>query len=92
MFKINILLKGRVQHIGFRYYVLTIAKDMKISGKVWNNYDGSLEIVAYISKRKDIEDFIEKMKKGPPMASVVESSVNIIATDPPIEEGFEIVE
>lgn len=92
MFRINILLKGRVQNVGFRYYVKKCADGMNINGKVWNNYDNSLEIEAYISKRKDIEEFIEKVKKGPPMSSVVDSSINIIPADPTIDEGFEIVE
>ena len=44
MFRVNILLKGRVQGVGFRYYAKQTADAMNIAGKVWNNYDGSVEM------------------------------------------------
>ena len=90
MFKLNIVLRGRVQGVGFRYYVKKCADEMKIAGKVWNNYDGSVEIIGYLKSKKDIEEFVEKMKRGPEMSSVKESNVIIIPSDPPIEEVFEI--
>ncbi|TXJ44682.1 acylphosphatase [Brachyspira pilosicoli] len=90
MFRVNILLKGRVQGVGFRYYVKQTADAMNIVGKVWNNYDGSVEIEAYIKTKNEIEDFVAKMKKGSPMSSVKESNVVVLACDPPVEEHFEI--
>ena len=54
------------------------------------NYDGSVEIIGYLESKKDIEEFVEKMKRGPEMSSVKESNVIIIPSDPPIEEVFEI--
>ncbi|CCY78550.1 acylphosphatase [Brachyspira sp. CAG:700] len=90
MFKVNIVLRGRVQGVGFRYYAKKCADEMKIAGKIWNNYDGSVEIIGYLESKKDIEEFVEKMKKGPEMSSVKESNVIIIPSAPPIEEVFEI--
>ena len=45
MFKVDIILKGRVQGVGFRYYAKQVGDEMKIGGKVWNNYDGSVEVI-----------------------------------------------
>ena len=91
MFKVDIILKGRVQGVGFRYYAKRTADEMKVSGNVWNNYDGSVEIIGYLETRKDIDEFVEKMKLGPQMSSVKESVVTVTAVDPPIDDGFEIV-
>ena len=45
LYKVNIVLRGRVQGVGFRYYAKKCADEMKIAGKIWNNYDGSVEII-----------------------------------------------
>ena len=90
MFKVDIILKGRVQGVGFRYYAKQTADEMKVSGKVWNNYDGSVEIIGYLETKRDIDEFVEKMKLGPQMSSVKESVVTVIAVDPPVDDGFEI--
>lgn len=90
MFKVNITIRGRVQGVGFRYYAKKCADEMKVAGKVWNNYDGSVEIIGYLETKKEIEEFVEKMKKGPEMASVKESNVVIIPSDPPVDETFEM--
>ncbi|WP_295161409.1 acylphosphatase [uncultured Brachyspira sp.] len=91
MFKVNIILKGRVQGVGFRYYAKQIADEMKVSGKVWNNYDGSVEVIGYLQTKKDIDEFTEKIKIGPQMSSVKESNIVITPCDPPLDEIFEIV-
>ena len=90
MFKVDIMLKGRVQGVGFRYYAKQIADEMKVSGKVWNNYDGSVEVVGYLDTKKDIDEFVEKIKIGPQMSSVKEYTVTITPSDPLIDDVFEI--
>lgn len=90
MFKVDIMLKGRVQGVGFRYYAKQTADEMKVSGKVWNNYDGSVEVIGYLQTKTDIDEFIEKIKIGPQMSSVKEVTVTVTPTDPPVDEDFEI--
>lgn len=90
MFKVDIMLKGRVQGVGFRYYAKQTADEMKVSGKVWNNYDGSVEVIGYLHTKTDIDEFIEKIKIGPQMSSVKEVTVTVTPTDPPVDEDFEI--
>ena len=91
MFKVDIILKGRVQGVGFRYYAKQVGDEMKIGGKVWNNYDGSVEVIGYLETKTNIEEFIEKIKKGPEMSSVKESVVTVTPVDPLVDEVFEIV-
>ena len=90
MFKVDIILKGRVQGVGFRYYAKQTADEMKVSGKVWNNYDGSVEVIGYLQTKHDIDEFIEKIKMGPQMSSVKEVTVTVMPSDPPVDEVFEI--
>ena len=90
MFKLDIMLKGRVQGVGFRYYAKQTADEMKVSGKVWNNYDGSVEVIGYLQAKTDIDEFIEKIKIGPQMSSVKEVTVTVTPTNPPVDEDFEI--
>ena len=90
MFKVDITLKGRVQGVGFRYYAKQVADEMKIGGKVWNNYDGSVEVIGYLETKTEIEEFIEKIQKGPQMASVKESVVTVTPVDPLVDVVFEI--
>ena len=63
---------------------------MKIGGKVWNNYDGSVEVIGYLETKTEIEEFIEKIQKGPQMASVKESVVTVTPVDPLVDVVFEI--
>ena len=91
MFKVDIILKGRVQGVGFRYYAKQVGDEIKIGGKVWNNYDGSVEVIGYLETKTHIEEFIEKIKKGPEMSSVKESVVTVTPVDPLVDEVFEIV-
>ncbi|WP_297204278.1 acylphosphatase [uncultured Brachyspira sp.] len=90
MFKVDIILKGRVQGVGFRYYAKQVGDEMKIGGKVWNNYDGSVEVIGYLETKTEIEEFIEKIQKGPQMASVKESVVTVTPVDPLVDVVFEI--
>lgn len=52
---------GRVQKVGFRYFIYQLAKKLKFNGSVKNLSDGSVEIVIESSRQKDI---LEEIKKG----------------------------
>ena len=92
MFRVDIIFRGRVQGVGFRAFVKDIADEMSICGRVWNNYDGSTQLIAYISTKNDIDSFVEKVKSGPEMSTVQEYSVSITPSDPYIENEFEVVD
>ncbi|OGZ45410.1 MAG: hypothetical protein A3F26_01280 [Candidatus Ryanbacteria bacterium RIFCSPHIGHO2_12_FULL_47_12b] len=69
MVRIRIRITGRVQGVGFRYFVRDAARKYYIKGLVKNNSDGSLEIDAE-STRTNILSFIEEIKRGPAFSKV----------------------
>jgi len=91
MLNVNILIKGRVQNVGFSEYTQKYASEMYLSGKVWENYDGSVEIVVFCEGRSIMERFLEHIRVGPEISSISDIAVNIFASDPPLEESFEIL-
>jgi acylphosphatase len=60
---------GRVQGVGFRYYVQHVGNRLGLGGDVRNCPDFTVEIVVEGDARA-IADFIKKVEKGPPLARV----------------------
>ena len=44
--RLEAIVKGRVQGVGFRYHVTQHAREKDITGYVRNLWDGSVEVVA----------------------------------------------
>jgi len=64
------VIRGRVQAVGFREYVYTRARLLRLTGYVRNLPDGrSLEIVAE-GERKDLEQLLEQLRDGPRLGRV----------------------
>ena len=64
------VVRGRVQGIGFREYVLTRARFLGLSGYVRNLPDGrSVEVVAE-GARPDLEQFLDHLHEGPRLSRV----------------------
>ncbi|MBL8025946.1 MAG: acylphosphatase [Fibrobacteres bacterium] len=61
--------KGRVQGVGFRYFVQMEAEKLDLCGYVRNVDDDSVEYFAQ-GEEADLNTFITKLKSGPPMARV----------------------
>ncbi|MFA5479001.1 MAG: acylphosphatase [Candidatus Muiribacteriota bacterium] len=57
-------IKGRVQGVGYRYFVFRNAKDLAVTGYVRNMPDRSVEVVAE-GDEINIESLIEQLKIGP---------------------------
>lgn len=73
---------GKVQGVGYRWFVKKTATDLGISGWVKNNYDGSVKIVAQ-GDPLQIDTFTDFLRIGPPMARVSGiSSAKIHWTEP----------
>ena len=60
---------GEVQGVGFRYYALSQAESLGLTGWVRNRADGSVEVLAEGS-RPELEAFVDALWKGPSGASV----------------------
>ncbi|MEC5146189.1 acylphosphatase [Chitinophaga sp. 212800010-3] len=84
----EIIVKGRVQGVGFRANAKRVADSMHVQGQVKNLLDGSVWIVAEATEQK-MEDFIAWCKSGPATASVKE----VIVTNGEVQhlEGFTIL-
>jgi acylphosphatase len=69
MARLEARVKGRVQGVGFRYFVLSEAQRLGLTGWVANEQDGSVRCVAE-GPRADLELLLEALKDGPAMAIV----------------------
>jgi len=72
----RIIVRGRVQGVGFRYFALREARALGIDGWARNLPDGSVEIEAS-GEPHVLETFIESIRLGPPYSKV--SSVEVSA-------------
>lgn len=78
MRSVRMNVQGRVQGVGFRYLTKMVADRLGISGKVWNEADGSVTIEAQ-GPTKTMEDFIAEIRKSPsPQGKVTSLTVQEI--------------
>ncbi len=70
----KVLLSGRVQGVGFRYYAERRAHQHNIAGYVRNTDDDKVEITCQGSQ-KDLDAFIREVKKGPAFAAVTHADI-----------------
>ncbi len=60
---LHAIVKGRVQGVGYRYFVLTRARTLGLNGFARNNADGSVEVYAE-GGAKDLRQFLEELEVG----------------------------
>jgi acylphosphatase len=65
------VVKGRVQGVGYRWFVEAEAHKLAISGWVRNNPDGSVEVLA-MGSREQLLALRAKLRQGPRAARVDE--------------------
>ncbi|MBI1956101.1 MAG: acylphosphatase [Acidobacteria bacterium] len=63
------LVEGRVQGVGFRFFVERIAAELGLKGYVRNRYDGRVEVYA-IGEEEVLEQLREQLQAGPPASRV----------------------
>lgn len=61
--------RGRVQGVGYRYFVEGIARDLGLSGYARNLEDGGVEVYA-AGTEKTLREFSGYLWKGPRMSEV----------------------
>lgn len=83
----RLLVAGRVQGVGFRYYAARQAHALGVGGFVRNRADGRVEAEVE-GTRPAVDAFLDRIRRGPTGAAVrvVEASW----LDPQGEEGFRI--
>jgi acylphosphatase len=67
--RLRVVVRGRVQGVGFRYYVLERARELDVVGIVRNLRDGGVEVIAEGS-RGALEALLAALKVGPRAARV----------------------
>ncbi len=65
------LVRGRVQGVGFRWFVEREARTLGIRGWVRNNFDGTVEVLA-MGSREQLLSLRQKLRQGPRAARVDE--------------------
>ncbi len=84
----KLIVKGRVQGVGFRYYVSEIAPKYDAKGYVRNLPDGTVEIYVTL-EQKNFPNFLQMIQKGPIFSRV--DDVEITPIEPPMEfDDFKI--
>ena len=62
-------LYGRVQGVGFRYFVIEKARELALHGYTRNDSDGSVEVLAQ-GPRPALERLLAYLRRGPTAAQV----------------------
>jgi len=63
------VVRGRVQGVGFRWFVEREAHMLQIAGWVRNNHDGSVEVLAQ-GTREQLSGLRSRLREGPRAARV----------------------
>ena len=86
---IHLRIEGRVQGVGFRWFVRAEARPLGVTGWVQNRDDGA--VVGELEGREDALDALEEvLELGPPSAIVTNVEITEISDDLPQFNRFEI--
>ena len=86
--RLDASVRGRVQGVGFRYFVMREAAYLGLAGYVANERDGSVRVVAE-GPVSVLEQLLERLREGPP-ASIVERVIERREPARGIGGGFRI--
>ena len=82
----RIVVRGRVQGVGFRYSMVDEARESGVAGWARNCSDGSVEALIQ-GEPAAVERMIAWSRRGPPAARVTDVVIDEVAVDPRIT-GF----
>jgi acylphosphatase len=82
------VISGRVQGVGYRYFALRVARELKLAGWVKNLPDGRVEALASGPAAR-LKRFDAELRIGPPSAEVKSVEVAEGVADAKLE-GFHI--
>lgn len=86
----DIIVQGRVQGVGYRFFVEGTARQMGIAGWVRNEPNGDVRILAHIPPQFK-EAFLAALRQGPPASRVRDVRVRTMPDDGSVPLGaFEI--
>jgi acylphosphatase len=78
---IHLEVRGRVQGVGFRWYIVDKARELRLAGWVKNRPDGNVELAA-AGEGDSLARLEAAVKSGPPGARVEEvGRLGVVAAD-----------
>lgn len=83
---IRVVIDGRVQGVGFRYWTKGEARRRGLDGWVRNRTDDTVEAL-FAGPFDAVHAMVEACRRGPPLARV--TAVRTFPADPPAGAGFE---
>lgn len=89
MKRFHLIVHGRVQGVGFRYFTQYEALKRQLTGWVRNNDDGTVEMEVQ-GNEEAIQLFVDTIREGTMFAKVTEMSVREVAVNPK-EKQFRIM-
>ena len=69
-----IIITGKVQDVGFRYWLYKAAIERNIDGWVRNKISGEVEALL-VGNETEVNNIIKLCEKGPPVSEVIKVSV-----------------
>lgn len=69
LMSLHLILSGRVQGVGFRYFVLEEARALRLTGYVKNLAGGEVEVLAE-GPEESLTVFFREVKQGPSLSRV----------------------
>jgi acylphosphatase len=85
---LHLVINGRVQGVGFRWFARQAARALGLTGRVRNLPDGRVD-VRVAGDPDALAQFLERMREGPPASRVTEIEETELSPVPPWD-GFEI--
>ena len=80
MISLKIHIEGRVQRVGFRYFIYKEAIKLGVLGYIENNADGSVFIRAE-GQREAMYNFLSYCRKGPKWSNVISCEITETTLD-----------
>ena len=83
-----LIISGKVQGVGFRYWMQNLAIKKNISGWVKNKMSGDVEVLI-VGQEKEIQELIKLCEIGPSSATIDRVQINDYDKDY-LKESFDI--
>ncbi len=82
---IKVVIEGRVQRVGFRWWITEWANARNLDGWVRNRHEGTVEALFH-GPEDAVRAMVESCNEGPPNARV--RAIRQMEDEPPDEPGF----
>jgi acylphosphatase len=72
--RLNIVVYGRVQGVGFRFFAQDVACDLELTGWVRNRPDGNVEVEVQ-GEKENCDLFCSRLREGPSLSHVTNLTI-----------------